>query len=1086
MLKKSIFLLLLLGLQHLTYAQKTELVVQNGHSGGPNSIALSIDQQILCTSSGDGSVVFWEAKSGLQLVKHQLTNGQGATSVNFSKDGKYVVVTSEGFIALFNAKTTNLIKTIPVENFNSAAAFTPDSKYLISCGWSGKVTVWATGDWKQAASFNPFEEVYKYNAYLSTLTISPDGKEFVVGSKSAGIASFTIPTIAENWTAILTTRKFKETLTSKLAYVKNGNYLAVLTDNNQFQILDPKSLALIAKKETNVTDFFSKLKGDKLYIKEDYTNLTQVQIPSLAIVKPIPNPDYSIFFPQENSDLIYETKNGSSTVFEKNENSLKPTGKQFKSQIIKNSYISISPNGKLLALNSTKFVTIYNLEEAKVIKRIKHIDAITSDSRGIEFDKTSKYLYVNEAQSISQWNTSDWSLKQVFKNTREDLISAFKVSKDGKYLAIVDDKNDKSKLTVYSTSTAQLLGVKTFKNGLSSCDFASDSKTLIVSGGTQPLTGFSMPNLNLLFTGTEQTVGEKAIFSPDDTSIFTFDRNAIYKTTVSNLSTQFLYSEGQASKFGFPVYDVKFAPNGESFILSGNRNFSFRSNTETANPIVKMSEQGSPVLSIAYADNGKFYATAGYDGQVIIRNNKDEVLVKLFTFNDLTDWVAIAPDGRFDAPISAQNHLYFHRNEEILPLSSLFEYFYTPRLLQRLFAGENFGPVAIDINNIKARPTVKISYAALQRNLNVTEDLPSYNNTTGIAEITVNATSLDDTIDEIRLFHNGKTVTLTTRNLIVVENNGTNSSKKYQLNLGLGKNSIRAVALNSQRTESKPDEINVFFTANKPNSNPIINNNQVNLASIDKTATLHLVVIGINAYQNPSMSLNYALADATAFKNEIERDSKSIINNIKTYFVKDDQANKKGITDALALVKQNAKAQDVFIFYYAGHGVISSNNEFYIVPNDITDLKNVQAELVQKGISAKLLQEFAVDIQAQKQLFILDACQSAGAFEKLLKADANQQKSIAMVAKSTGTHWMAASGSQQFANEFAALGHGAFTYVLLQALKGQAANNKMITVNGLKNFMQLQVPALMKKYSGTSQMPASYGFGNDFPVQITP
>ena len=157
-----------------------------------------------------------------------------------------------------------------------------------------------------------------------------------------------------------------------------------------------------------------------------------------------------------------------------------------------------------------------------------------------------------------------------------------------------------------------------------------------------------------------------------------------------------------------------------------------------------------------------------------------------------------------------------------------------------------------------------------------------------------------------------------------------------------------------------------------------------NLASIDKTATLHLVVIGINAYQNPSMSLNYALADATAFKNEIERDSKSIINNIKTYFVKDDQANKKGITDALTLVKQNAKAQDVFIFYYAGHGLISSNNEFYIVPNDITDLKNVQAELVQKGISAKLLQEFAVDIQAQKQLFILDACQSAGAFEKLL------------------------------------------------------------------------------------------------------
>ena len=98
--------------------------------------------------------------------------------------------------------------------------------------------------------------------------------------------------------------------------------------------------------------------------------------------------------------------------------------------------------------------------------------------------------------------------------------------------------------------------------------------------------------------------------------------------------------------------------------------------------------------------------------------------------------------------------------------------------------------------------------------------------------------------------------------------------------------------------------------------------------------------------------------------------------------------------------------------------------------------------------------------------------------------DGNQQKSLAVVARSTGTHWMAASGSKQFANEFATLGHGAFTYVLLNALKGQAAANKMITVNGLKVFMQVQVPELMKKYGGSAQYPASYGFGNDFPVEV--
>ena len=257
------------------------------------------------------------------------------------------------------------------------------------------------------------------------------------------------------------------------------------------------------------------------------------------------------------------------------------------------------------------------------------------------------------------------------------------------------------------------------------------------------------------------------------------------------------------------------------------------------------------------------------------------------------------------------------------------------------------------------------------------------------------------------------------------------------------------------------------------------------VGQIEKSATMHLIVVGINNYKNPKLSLNYALADATAFKIEIEKDSKTILANIKTHFITDEMANKKGITDAFMQVKKEAKPQDVFVFYYAGHGVIAGKEkEFYLVPTDVDDLKNVDDILKEKGIAARMIQEYAVDIQAQKQLFILDACQSAGAFQELLSSDANQQKSIAMVARSTGTHWMAASGAQQFANEFSQLGHGAFTYVLLQALKGEAAANKMITVNGLKQFLQLKVPELMKKYNGTAQYPASYGFGADFPVEL--
>ena len=96
------------------------------------------------------------------------------------------------------------------------------------------------------------------------------------------------------------------------------------------------------------------------------------------------------------------------------------------------------------------------------------------------------------------------------------------------------------------------------------------------------------------------------------------------------------------------------------------------------------------------------------------------------------------------------------------------------------------------------------------------------------------------------------------------------------------------------------------------------------------------------------------------------------------------------------------------------------------------------------------------------------------------------EKAIAQLARATGTHWLTASGSEQFASEFAQLGHGAFTYVLLEALKGGAdkGGDKRITVKELDAYLQEQVPEVTAKHKGTPQYPASYGYGNDFPIFI--
>ena len=526
---------------------------------------------------------------------------------------------------------------------------------------------------------------------------------------------------------------------------------------------------------------------------------------------------------------------------------------------------------------------------------------------------------------------------------------------------------------------------------------------------------------------------------------------------------------GLAEKSGLKAGDIVLSVNGKEFksgadfslFIRGKKQYNFK---------VK---RGDDIFTIKMNKTGNLFGFSNLPGK-----SKKRLLFSLYAHPNNKDWILYSPEGYFDCSQGAENFAGWHINQgenkeaKFYPLSQFYEQFYVPNLGKRLLDGETITS-NVKISNIKLPPKVKITSPASDGGLRGFKIVKEKTLKSEQKEITVSVKATDQGggINEIRLYQNGKLVNTTQRGYKVVEAKGSEQTKTFTLSLTNGKNIIKATAFSNQRTESVPDEITVQYDG------------------VRSSANLYMLVIGIDNYKNPRYKLNYALADAGAFKKQIELGSQTIFGKTEAIYLSDAKASKQGITNAFNQLKLKAKANDVFVFYYAGHGVMSEEEkaQFYIIPYDVTQLYGNNGLLKSKGVSAQELQEFSKNLKAQKQLFVFDACQSGGMVEHLTMRGAAEEKAIAQLARSTGTFWLTASGSEQFATEFAQLGHGLFTYTILQALKGDAdgsSKDKKITVKEISSYLNDMVPELSEKYKGSAQYPTSYGFGQDFPVVI--
>lgn len=1060
------------------YAQKAKLTLKAGHGASVEFQKLSPDNRYMISADANKVAVLWDVASGNQVGKFE-----NAVIADFSTDSKSLyIVDDNGETSKFSLLGSSLGKMPASANALSA--------YNVIYYFNANDNVLLRGPRVQRinngsiayTSTDKTGSRRTYSAAINKVAVLDYGN-IILSDAGSGSEERTIPIgLTENGLDIAFSPDAKLILAAdkkavKIAEVQTGKIIRTYTGTSQLYgaalSADAKTFVVLSEKKLTMMET---LTGKKLWevdhglLMNDYAKGPHVS------------------FSNDGKKILYGGGYSKTMLLASAANGI--TEKRFEGSSSReiNQLFVDEPNNRLLSKTDDQYAITWDLDNGFMQKPFPLKVNYVKNFLAVKQDRI--FLYGGNDETLREVNAKGEEKLRYPALKYPQSPDMIKTSKEGNYIVAstysTTDGGCNDGFTVYDTKTGKMLWQK-MCDKYRAITVSQFSATLAVAksidkGGKIHLydlvTGEYKDEIN---TNNLPYSPDYLLFSPHDKYLYAQNNSVI---EVFELPSKKSILIGKEMPDGSNASTVNFSSDDKYLYIAtykGNVYYYDLANQRYEGQPIKPTNGN--VRGINYVNDGKYLFCSSTDNTITVWDSKTKkLLATMYSNAETGEWAVVTPDGRFDASPGFQQNIYYQKGLEIIPLKYVYEKYYTPRLLARLLAGEQFD--VIPEIDIKPKPKTKVSYAEVQRNLEVGDDITTYKNTTGTAEITVSATAPEDKVDEIRLFHNGKVVNLATRGLFVTDNDGSDS-KKYSIKLLPGNNSFRAIALNSQRTESDADEIVVSFTAggNQPAPQPVVNNNtNVVIAPVDKTATMYLMVVGINAYSNKISPLAYALPDATAFKEEIEKDAKSLLANVKTYFITDAKADKAGIINAFDQIKKEARPQDVFVFYYAGHGYINpANKEFYLVSANVADGGE---SLLQNGIAAKDLQQYAVDIQAQKQLFILDACQSAGAFEKMLKHDGEQQKSLALVARSTGTHWIAASGSSETAKEFGQLGHGAFTYVLLQALKGQAAANKMITVNGMKVFLQVQVPELVKKYGSSNQLPASYGFGNDFPVEI--
>ncbi|MCB9082159.1 MAG: caspase family protein [Lewinellaceae bacterium] len=434
---------------------------------------------------------------------------------------------------------------------------------------------------------------------------------------------------------------------------------------------------------------------------------------------------------------------------------------------------------------------------------------------------------------------------------------------------------------------------------------------------------------------------------------------------------------------------------------------------------------------------------------------------------DENTWIVSTPSGLFDASPSAMRLLHYSAGLEIIELDQLKDRYWDPGLLQKIF-GYNKQPIreVRDFSSVPLYPVLEATIAGNQ------------------CQAAIELSPRNGGIGRLNVFINGREV--------AVDAN-PDRQQSFILDLKPYEQFFLPQKVNTLELRVYNETGWLKSRAITRSFNPPIT---ATIADPNAPPSLYGIIVGTSNYSSPDLHLNYADHDASVMAEALQAVGQKLFGS-RVYFTllntdpndpkRKDVSSRENIKKAFAEIAQpgKAKAQDILVVYFSGHGVNYGNadqSQFYYLTREITSQSLENPEIRETAaISSAELTEWIKPIPALKQVLIMDACNSGKIVEDLNSSakelSSSQVRAFDRMKDRTGMYILTGSAADKASYEATRFGQSLLTYSLLQGMSGPGLTGKLVDVMALFQYSRNKVPELARSIRGIQTPMMAFPLG---------